>query len=49
MPLYYLEPSALVKRYVQEAGSTWLRTMLDQAGSGTLVTSRLSSNCLPSR
>jgi hypothetical protein len=41
MPLYYLEPSALVKRYVQEVGSIWLRTMMDQAVRGTLVISGL--------
>lgn len=34
MPLCYLEPSALVKRYVREPGSIWLRTMMDQAGPG---------------
>jgi predicted nucleic acid-binding protein len=41
MPLYYLEPNALIKRYVQEPGTAWLRTMIDHAAPGTLVTSRL--------
>lgn len=42
MPLYYLEPSALIKRYVQEPGSIWLRAMMDEAGPGTLVVSHLA-------
>lgn len=29
MPVYYLEPSALVKYYVTEPGSTWVRQLVD--------------------
>ena len=29
MPVYYLEPSALVKYYVTEPGSTWVRQVVD--------------------
>jgi uncharacterized protein len=30
VPLYYLEPSALVKYYVTEPGSTWVRQLVDE-------------------
>ncbi len=40
--IVYLDASALVKRYVQEPGSIWLRTLMDQAGPGTLVVSHLT-------
>jgi predicted nucleic acid-binding protein len=29
VPVYYLEPSALVKYYVTEPGSTWVRQIVD--------------------
>ena len=29
MPVYYLEPSALVKYYVTEPGSAWVRRVVD--------------------
>jgi predicted nucleic acid-binding protein len=29
VPVYYLEPSALVKYYVTEPGSTWVRRVVD--------------------
>ena len=31
MPVFYLEPSALVKYYVTEPGSTWIRQVVDEA------------------
>jgi predicted nucleic acid-binding protein len=30
VPVYYLEPSALVKYYVTEPGSTWVRQVVDE-------------------
>ncbi len=30
MSLYYLDASALVKQYVQEPGSTWIRQLIDR-------------------
>jgi predicted nucleic acid-binding protein len=30
VPVYYLEPSALVKYYVTEPGSTWVRQLVDE-------------------
>jgi predicted nucleic acid-binding protein len=30
MALYYLDASALVKYYVTEPGSTWVRQMIDE-------------------
>jgi predicted nucleic acid-binding protein len=38
---YYLDTSALVKRYVDEAGSTWMRDICDPSGDPVLVTSVL--------
>lgn len=29
MPLYFLDSSALVKRYIAEAGSTWVTSIID--------------------
>ncbi len=29
MALYYLDASALVKYYILEAGSTWMRALVD--------------------
>jgi predicted nucleic acid-binding protein len=31
VPVFYLEPSALVKYYVTEPGSTWIRQVVDEA------------------
>jgi predicted nucleic acid-binding protein len=39
---YYLDASALVKRYVDEAGSDWLRTIIVPARAPLLFTSRLT-------
>lgn len=39
---YYLDASALVKRYVDETGSDWLRAVVDPTQSPLLFTSRLT-------
>jgi uncharacterized protein len=41
MPAYYLDASALVKRYVWESGSSWLNSVLDQAEQDTFLSSEL--------
>lgn len=41
MTVYYLDSSALVKRYVQEQGSAWLNAAWLQTAT-TLITSRIS-------
>lgn len=41
MAVYYLEPSALVKYYVTEPGSAWIRTLVD-AEENALVTAEIS-------
>jgi len=38
---YYLDTSALVKRYIDETGSAWLRALVDPALSPVLVVSQL--------
>jgi hypothetical protein len=40
--LYYLDSSALVKRYVDEVGSNWLRSHIVAQGQPLLFTSRLT-------
>ncbi len=42
MKCYYLDASALVKRYVNETGSTWLREVVDPAQDVLLFTSRMT-------
>jgi len=32
MPAYYFDTSALLKRYIDEAGSTWTRTTIARSG-----------------
>jgi predicted nucleic acid-binding protein len=39
---YYLDTSALVKRYVDEAGSEWVRTTLSQSPSPSLIVVHLA-------
>jgi predicted nucleic acid-binding protein len=39
---YYLDASALVKRYIDEAGSDWLRAIIAPALSPLLFTSRMT-------
>lgn len=41
MSAYFLDTSALVKRYVDETGSVWLRAIVDRALSPFLVISQL--------
>ena len=42
MSYYYLDASALVKRYVDEVGSDWLRMTITPAPSLLLFTSRMT-------
>lgn len=42
MPAYYFDTSALVKRYIAEAGSTWVRQASDPVSRNVLYTSRLT-------
>lgn len=43
MTTYYLDTSALSKRYVQETGTAWIRTLVDPATAGhTLLTARVT-------
>ena len=42
MSCYYLDASALVKRYVDEEGSDWLRATISPARSQLLFTSRMT-------
>ena len=41
MPVYYLEPSALVKYYVTEPGSIWVRQVVD-AEASVLVSAEIT-------
>ncbi len=41
MPVYYLDASALVKRYVRESGSTWMNNLMDQAEDDMFLSSEL--------
>ncbi len=41
MPVYYLESSALVKYYVTEPGSTWVRQVVD-AEENVLVSAEIT-------
>lgn len=42
MSRYYVDASALVKRYVDEAGSDWLRAIVTSSDSPLLFTSRMT-------
>jgi uncharacterized protein len=42
VPAYYLDTSALVKRYATEAGTAWVTALIDPTGSHTLYTVRLT-------
>lgn len=42
MSHYYLDASALVKRYVDEVGSDWLRTMIASDQPSLVFTSRIT-------
>ena len=40
--VYYLDTSALIKRYVAETGSRWIQETVDPQSGNLLLTSRLS-------
>ena len=42
MTTYYLDASALSKRYVQETGTMWVRGLADPAVSNTLLSARIT-------
>jgi predicted nucleic acid-binding protein len=42
MTTYYLDASALSKRYVQEKGTAWVRMLVDPAAGHTLLTARIT-------
>ena len=42
MPAYYLDTSALVKRYFAEIGTGWVRSITDPAAGNLLFTGRLT-------
>ncbi len=42
MTFYFLDTSALVKRYVQETGTAWLRNLTDSALGNALLIVRLT-------
>jgi uncharacterized protein len=41
MPVYYLDASALAKRFVHEHGSEWLNHLLERPGQDTFVSNEL--------
>lgn len=46
MSAYFLDTSALAKRYIHENGSQWIETIVDPVASHSLIVARLSgSNC----
>ena len=42
MPAYYLDTSALVKGYAQEAGTGWITSLLDTQAGNEIYTGRLT-------
>src|SRR5512144_143791 len=42
MPAYYLDASALVKRYLPEPGTPWLNKLLAQQGDDVFLSSELA-------
>jgi len=42
LSVYYLDASVLVKRYVNEAGSDWIRSLIGSTPSPLLFTSRMT-------
>jgi hypothetical protein len=42
MTTYYLDTSALSKRYVQETGTAWIRTLAAPSANHVLLTARLT-------
>lgn len=42
MKIFFLDTSALAKRYVNETGSQWLRTIIDPASQNRLMIARIT-------
>jgi uncharacterized protein len=42
MTTYYVDASALIKRYVQETGTAWLRILVAPLAGHTLLTARMT-------
>lgn len=42
MTTYYLDTSALIKRYVQETGTDWMRALVAPTAGHTLLTARIT-------
>jgi predicted nucleic acid-binding protein len=42
MTTYYLDTSALSKRYVQEVGTAWVRALVVPTAGHTLLTARIT-------
>lgn len=42
MAAHYLDSSALIKRYVQERGTAWVRTLTDPASGNQIFVARLA-------
>lgn len=42
MTAYYLDASALSKRYVQETGTAWVRALVTPAAGHALLTARIT-------
>ena len=42
MSTYYLDTSAISKRYVRESGTRWLRALTDPAAGHSLLTARIT-------
>ena len=42
MSLYFLDSSALVKRYVTETGSDWIRALTDPTVRNSLIIARIT-------
>ncbi len=43
MPVYYFDTSALVKRYVQESGTRWVRSLTHRNTSNVIYLAQLTS------
>lgn len=42
MPIYFFDSSALVKRYIDEDGTTWVRAITDSTASNTIYLAEIS-------
>ena len=42
MTTYYVDASALIKRYVQETGTAWIRALVAPTAGHTLLTARIT-------